>query len=136
MKEKRKVFNKVLLTDKTEISNNVSYVNQKLANGWCLIEVGIIRSGKVKESIYYRIKPNTMSNEYYYDWYYLLTSGRLLYTIKYHMSAPDVESIEETDDIKRVEILQTYGNVLLIKLDSNSKFNNDIYSFGKLRTFS
>lgn len=124
------IFN---LQDGTKLSNEISCINQDLANGWRLIEVGIIQSGKTNESIYYRIKPNTMSTEYYTHWINLLTRGRLLYSIKDYRSAPDVEIIEETDDIKRVEILQTYGNVLLIKLTANSKNELDVFSFGKER---
>jgi len=124
------IFN---LQDGTKLLNEISYINKDLANGWRLIEVGIIQSGKTNKSIYYRIKLNTMSTEYNTHWSNLLTRGRLLYSIKDYKSAPDVEIIEETDDIKRVEILQTYGNVLLIKLNANSEKNLDVFSFGKVR---
>ena len=124
------IFN---LQDGTKLSNDISCINQDLGNGWRLIEVGIIQSGKTHKSIYYRIKPKAMSTEYYVHWSNLLTRGRSLYSIKDYKPAPDVEIIEETEDIKRVEILQTYGNILLIKLTSNSKNELDVFSFGKER---
>ena len=122
------------LQDGTRLENDVSCVNQELANNWCLIEVGIILTKNTREAIYYRIKPSNMSDEFYIDWKSLINKGRTIYTAKCYKPAPDVEFIEETNDTNRIEILQTYGNVLLIKLDSNSRSNPDIYSFGRKRT--